>query len=126
MPDNTNGQKVALVTCAGGHNVSLIAFNVARKLEKEGYGRYLRLSGGKNPEQDTVRLKEAAPDVTRWLVIDGCPQGCAKAALEKAGLQPDSYVVVTGLGIKQEMSTDYSEEDLVKTLEEVKRVYHSS
>lgn len=115
-------KKRIIVSCPGGSNVSLMSYKAAGILEKEGYGKFVRLAGDKFKEKDQQRLKEAAQDTDQWLLIDGCTRGCGKTALEDAGIKADHYVVVTDLGIEREMKIEFSDEEVDKVLNEAKRV----
>ncbi len=117
-----SGKKMIIVSCPGGSNVSLMSYKAAGILQKEGYGKFVRLAGDKFKEKDQKRLSEAAQDADQWLLIDGCTKACGKAALDSAGIKADHYVVVTDLGIEREMKMDFTDEELDKVLTEAKRV----
>lgn len=55
-----NNSVLCLVTCPGGSNVSLMAYKAATLLEKEGYGKFVRLGGEQFKEKDLKRLADAA------------------------------------------------------------------
>ena len=117
-----SGKKMIIVSCPGGSNVSLMSYKAAGILEKEGYGKFVRLAGEKFKEKDQQRLTQAAQDAEQWLLIDGCTKGCGKSALEDAGIKADHYVVVTDLGIEREMKIEFSDEEVDKVLNEAKKV----
>lgn len=114
-----------IVTCPGGSNVSLLSYRAATILEKEGYGKFLRLRGDKFQEKDRERLLDAAKTAVKWVLIDGCPKACGKTALDNAGIQAGRYIVVTSLGIEREMKIDFTEEEVSRVLEEARKACES-
>lgn len=122
MQDQCMGDKVVIVSCPGGSNVSLISYKVASRLEKEGYGKFVRLGGENFKDKDRQRLKDADAHAEKWLLIDGCTKGCGKDVFESAGLRADHYVVVANLGIERENKIDFTDEEVEKVLIAAKAV----
>jgi uncharacterized metal-binding protein len=46
------------------------------------------------------------------LVIDECPVKCAAKTLEKAGIKPTHYILITDLGLKKVDDLHHSLEDV--------------
>lgn len=108
------------VACPGGSNVSMLAYRAAAKLEKERYGKFVRLAGEQAKEKDLLRLVDAGKDAKQWVLIEGCSKGCGKKILDSAGIEVDIYFMVTSLGIERENKTDHTEEELELVLNTVK------
>lgn len=121
MSEKNQGNTV-IVTCPGGSNVSLLAYNAASNLEKQGYCKFVRLAGEKFQEKDIQRLSEARKNASKWVLVEGCPKGCGKKVLDSAGINPDRYFIVTSLGIERENRIDYTKEELDRVLSAVKEM----
>lgn len=94
-------ERRVIVACCGGSYAGQLACRGAVRLAREGYGDLVAVAAvaaGCRPEIERV---QAADDV---VVIDGCETGCARAILERLGLEPDQYIVVAGLPLR---STGY-------------------
>ncbi|HOI12959.1 MAG TPA: putative zinc-binding protein [Methanoculleus sp.] len=94
-------ERRVIVACCGGSYAGQLACRGAVWLAREGYGDLVgvaAVAAGHGPEIERVR---AADDI---VVIDGCETGCARAILERLGLEPDQYIVVAGLPLR---STGY-------------------
>jgi uncharacterized metal-binding protein len=121
LPD-ADSQTVVFVSCPGGSNVSLMSYKAATILEKQGYGKFVKLAGDKFKEKDLQRLSDAAKYAEKWVLIEGCTKGCGKKALDGAGINPNEHIVVTNLGIERENKIDYTNEELDQVLNAVKAV----
>ena len=84
-----------IYTCAGGSDVGEITDRVARKLDKDGYGKMYCLAGlGAQLSAFIASAKGADENI----VIDGCPVSCGKKIFEHAGI-PCRYYVLTKMGL---------------------------
>jgi len=111
--------EIGLVVCNSGasntgHLTGLAAFEVVKRLGGEKVGICsLPALANKIPRQ-TVLVKK----IEHLIVIDGCPNECAKKLLSTLGIRYDKYLNLEyDLGIKKlgPFSTmDYSEEDVEK------------
>ena len=111
--------KIGLVVCNSGasntgHLTGLAALEVVRKLGSEKVGICsLPALANKIPRQ-TMLIKK----IEHLIVIDGCPNECARKILNALGIGYDKYLNLEyDLGIKKlgPFSTmDYSEEDVEK------------
>lgn len=118
-----NNKKVTcLATCPGGCNVSIMAYKAATILEKEGYGKFVKIAGGKAREKDTVRLKDADENAEQWVLIEGCSKGCGLDALNIAAIKPNKHCIITDLGIKRENSLDFTKMELETVVRAVKDI----
>ena len=113
---------VCFATCPGGSNVSLMAYKAASMLEKEGFGKFIRLAGDRAKDLDQKRLEEASKYAKQWVLIEGCNKGCGKKIFDTAGIQPDEHLLITNLGIERENKIDYSKDELEKVLKAVKAI----
>lgn len=97
-------ERRVIVACCGGSYTGQLACRSAVRLAREGYGDLVAVAAvaavaaGCRPGIEQVL---AADDV---VVIDGCETGCARAILDRLGLEPDQYIVVAGLPLR---STGY-------------------
>ncbi|MGB9791834.1 MAG: putative zinc-binding protein [Thermacetogeniaceae bacterium] len=111
-----------MITCPGGSNVSLLAYNAASSLEKQGYCKFVRLAGEKFQEKDLQRLSEARKYASKWVLVEGCPKGCGKKILDSAGIRPDKHFLVTSLGIERDNRSDYTKEELEMVVSAIKDI----
>jgi hypothetical protein len=65
--ENSNGN-VVIVTCPGGSNVFLLAYKAATALEKQGYGKFVKLAGEKFQEKDLQRLNDVKEQAEQWVL----------------------------------------------------------
>ena len=102
-----------ILACAGGSNVGQLANQAAVELTQEGFGKLFCLAG---IGAHLSRFVQAAKDIPRLVVIEGCDIGCAKGVLEQAGVPVGSYLVITELGIgkNKEMNLPREAIDRVK------------
>lgn len=87
-----------ILSCSGGSNVGQLSNQAAVELTREGFGQMYCLAGiGGRLEG----FAQSAKDVPTMVAIDGCPLGCARAVLKKAGVPLRGYMVITELGIEK-------------------------
>jgi uncharacterized metal-binding protein len=84
--------------CAGGSNVGQISNSAAIELDKQGVARIYCLIG---IAAHIPGMVDAAKSASGIIAIDGCPVGCAKAALDHLKLPVSQQIVVTELGIEK-------------------------
>lgn len=84
--------------CSGGSDVGAITDQTARKLTRDGIGRMYCLAGIGGRVSGIVETTKAADTV---LVIDGCPQDCARKTLEHAGFAGFQHLRLSDLGLKK-------------------------
>lgn len=108
---------VLIFPCSGGSNVGQIANQAAVELTKEKAGKMFCLAGVGGHIESFIESTKG----NRIVVIDGCPQSCAKKIFEHAELPVSDYIVVTGLGIKKNHEYGLAEEDIARVCEEVKK-----
>ncbi len=89
--------------CSGGSDVGAITDQTARKLTRDGVGKMYCLAGigGR-----VSGILETAKAVDTVLVIDGCPQDCARKTLEQAGISTFHHLRLSDLGMKKGESPD--------------------
>ena len=112
------GKEVLFLTCAGGSNVGQLSNQAGVELAKAGIGKLFCLAaiGGHIPAfLDSAKEKHL-------VVIDGCPQACAKKTVEHAELPVGDYVMITDLGIKKLGSFDLAAEDIETVCNKVKEL----
>lgn len=84
--------------CSGSADVGAIADQTARKLMADGDGRMFCLAGIGGRVPGIVETTKCAAKV---LVIDGCPQDCARKTLEVAGFSKFAHLKLYELGMEK-------------------------
>jgi uncharacterized metal-binding protein len=111
--------EIGLVVCNSGasntgHLTGLAALEVVKRLGSEKVGICSLPALANNIPRQTMLVKK----IEHLIVIDGCPNECAKKILNALGIGYDKYLNLEyDLGIKKlgPFSTmDYSEEDVEK------------
>jgi uncharacterized metal-binding protein len=103
--------------------VGQLSNDLAKKMSKEGIGKMACIAavGAGGP----MAIK-AANEAKIVLIIDGCPMGCAKKIVEKAGIRPTLQVLVTDIGMKKTDVLGYTDEEMEQafrmTLDRLKTV----
>ena len=92
------GAPKLIFACSGAADVGAVADQAARKLTKDGAGRMYCLAGIGGRVSGIVASTEAAAQI---LVIDGCPQNCAKNTLEQAGFRSYEHLQLADLGMQK-------------------------
>lgn len=85
------------------------------ELDKRGVGNAYCLAGIGGDISGFVETAKIAD----LLVIDGCPVGCTKKVLERHGIQPKSYYVVTEFGLNKSHSFDKIKEETEEVLPKI-------
>ena len=112
-----SNEKIMLLSCSGGSNVGQLSNRAAVELTREGFGTMYCLAGIGGRLSGFV---QSARDVKTLVTIDGCPLGCAKAALEGAGVPVREYLVITDLGIEKNKEFSLKQQDIHAVKEAVK------
>ncbi len=76
--------------CSGAADVSGLADQVARRLQKYGKGKMYCLAGIGAVVSGMI---ESTRSAKARVVIDGCPVACGKKAFEKAGIEAYSFIL---------------------------------
>lgn len=82
--------------CSGASDVGALTDAAARQMTRDGLGRMYCLAGvgGRVPHiLETVRA------AGRILVVDGCPEECARKTLEQAGFYQFHHLQLAALGL---------------------------
>jgi uncharacterized metal-binding protein len=85
-----------IYACSGSSDVGEIADRAARRLSAEGAGKMSCIAGigGK-----VGAMRDIADVASYILVLDGCPQNCAKKTLELAGYKDFGHIGLYDLGM---------------------------
>jgi uncharacterized metal-binding protein len=110
-------EKIMLLSCSGGSNVGQLSNRAAVELTREGFGTMYCLAGIGGRLSGFV---QSASDVKTLVTIDGCSLGCARAALEGAGVPVREYLVITDLGIEKNKEFSLKQQDIHTVKEAVK------
>ncbi|MBI5834670.1 MAG: putative zinc-binding protein [Armatimonadetes bacterium] len=111
--------QVLILGCSGGSNVGQIANQAGIELERGGLGR-MKCAVGVAAGIDG--LVAGASKASHLIAIDGCAVGCVKAGLAaQAGREPDTYIVVTELGVAKNRDFDLKAEEVALTVTATRR-----
>lgn len=107
-----------IFSCSGGSDAGETADRAARLLTREGIGKMFCLAGlGGKVEAILNNTRKAK----RILVIDGCPQQCARKTLEQAGISKFKAFDLSSIGLTKGKSPA-TEENISKVADQAKRV----
>ncbi len=109
-------QAPMILACSGGSNVGQMSNRLAVELTKSGHGKMFCLAGIGAGLSGFV---QSARDAAEVVVIEGCPVGCAKKALENAGVTPTRYVLLTELGMEKNKNLDLDDAEVAALLRAV-------
>ena len=93
----SKGPKI-IYPCSGASDVGELADRAARKLSAEGAGKMSCIVGVGGRVGAMMDIANAASQI---LVIDGCPQDCARKTLEAAGLAKFDHLRLYDLGLSK-------------------------
>lgn len=111
------GNAIMILACSGGSNVGQIANQAAVELTQEKFGTMYCLAGIGGGLQGFI---QSAKDVPVIAAIDGCAVGCARATLQRAGIDSFRHVVLTALGIDKNKNFQLNPEDVRRAKEAVR------
>jgi uncharacterized metal-binding protein len=97
MADCCSGGVRLIYSCSGAADVGEIADKVVRALRDEGFARMTCLAG---IGADLSGFIQSAKGADINITVDGCPVACARKALERIGLTPQSCIL-TEFGIEK-------------------------
>lgn len=104
-----------VLACSGASNVGQIANNLMIELDRKGIGKGYCLAGLGG---DLTAFVESCR-ASEVILIDGCPLACGKKTLERHGIEPVRYIVVTELGVQKNRSFERLKEETLWVLEKV-------
>ncbi len=84
--------------CSGASDVGAVADQAARRVSRmklASMGCLVAVANGLDFAMDPVKAAE------RIIVIDGCPENCAKLTIEKAGVLSFEHILLSELGMKK-------------------------
>jgi uncharacterized metal-binding protein len=110
----TENKEIMILACSGSSNLGQLANSAAVELTREGFGKMSCLAAIGAHLDNFV---QSARNASNLVTIDGCPMGCARHALEHAGISLQTYVLLYDLGIEKTKDTvlDPAEVEKVKT-----------
>ncbi len=85
-------------TCSGASDVGAVADQAARRVSRmklASMGCLAAVANGLDFAMDPVKAAE------RIIVIDGCPENCAKLTLEKAGVSSFDHILLSDLDMEK-------------------------
>ena len=90
-----------IFACSGAADTGALADQAARKLMKDGMGKMYCLAGVGGRIDPLMKGTATAKTI---LALDGCPLGCTRHTLEKAGFKVTRHICVTDLGLTKGQS----------------------
>jgi uncharacterized metal-binding protein len=111
------GPKI-IYACSGSADVGEITDRAARKLSAEGAGKMSCIAGIGGRAGVLLDIANAASYI---LALDGCPQNCAKKALELAGYRDFGHIGLYDLGLSKG-KTPVNEDNIAKVVEKGKEL----
>jgi uncharacterized metal-binding protein len=102
MKSGKAGGKFLVFVCSGAADVGELTDRAARQLRHEGKAAMSCLASVGAREPDTMFNTEIAE---RVLLIDGCPQACARRTFELAGLHWSAHFNLNEVGFTKGKST---------------------
>lgn len=89
------GAPKLVFSCSGSSDVGGLADQAGRKMTSDGTGKMYCLAaiGGRIPS-----FVESTRAATKVLVIDGCPEECARKTMEQAGLKSFVHLKLAEVG----------------------------
>lgn len=106
--------RTLVLACSGAANAGQIANQAAMELDRSGAGRMGSAAAIAAGIEGQVRGARAVEQV---IVLDGCSTGCARLGLLRAtGREPDTYVVVTKLGVTKTHKFDFTAAEVARTV----------
>ena len=109
--------EVLIFACSGASNAGQIANETAKRLSSQGIGGMSCLAGIGG---HISGFAEAAREVKKVVVIDGCPVHCARKTLEHAECPVTGHVVVTDIGVRKTSDFHLDDKDIAKVENAVK------
>jgi len=98
-----------VLACSGGSNVGQMTNEAGKILTVNKEAKLSCLAGVGGQLSGLVATAKGAD---KLLVLDGCSVGCAKACVDKAGVENYSYLVLTELGIEKKPVFEWPEETM--------------
>jgi len=115
----SGGKTSVVLACSGASNVGQMTNELAKCLDTDGTAKFFCLAGVGGHVSGMVASVAAADKV---LVLDGCPVGCAKRAMDAAGAKGFSYKVITELGVEKKHAFQWEQGQFDKALDVCKKV----
>jgi len=91
-------------SCSGCSSAAQMTNQLALWLDRDGAAEMSCIAGVGG---EVVGLMRTAKSGRRILALDGCILACVSSCLSKAGVRPDTHVVLSGLGVKKQKRSDF-------------------
>jgi len=113
-----NVVKYQIVSCSGASNTGKFADETARMLMSESKAKMLCLA---RFSIDKAFAETTKGEITKLVVLDGCPIDCAKKTMLENGIEKFSHIHTTDFGIIKGQ-TPFSEEKAKEIVEHIKKI----
>ncbi len=87
-----------IFACSGASDVGAIADQAARRISRMKLASMGCLAAVNNQFDFAMDPIKAAENV---IVVDGCPENCAKSTMEKAGVQTFHHILLSEMGLEK-------------------------
>lgn len=100
--------------CSGCSSAGQLADHVARRLDRAGLAEMASIAGiAAEDAQQLSRARSRFPVI----VIDGCPNACARRCLERHGVEPARHYVLARYGVGKRNRVDFAAEEAERVLQ---------
>lgn len=106
-----------ILPCDGASNVGQVAHQVALELTNSDIGRMCCITAVGAESKLHLDIMRRAKKI---IVINGCPNQCAKRILDKLSLHIDQNIVVSELGVAKLPTLDFKEEDVERVSNKIR------
>ncbi|HEX9972631.1 MAG TPA: putative zinc-binding protein [bacterium] len=89
-------EEITIVSCSGASNTGKYSDEVARKLMQSGHAKMLCLA---RFSVDKSFAEKSRNEISKLLVLDGCPVNCAESTMKNAGITDYVHINTTDFGI---------------------------
>jgi len=95
-------------SCSGCSSAAQMANHLALRLDREGLAEMSCIAGVGGGVLGLVNTARSGRPI---LALDGCVLACAKACLNRAGIEPTTHVLLNEFGIKKRMHADFDAQE---------------
>jgi uncharacterized metal-binding protein len=99
--------------CSGSSSAGQLANHVAHALDRQGIAEMASIAGvGAHDPQHLGKAKSRFP----LIVIDGCPNACARRCLARHAIEPERHYVLSTFGATKRIRAEFSAREAERVL----------
>ncbi len=91
-------------SCSGCSSAAQMANHVALQLDRRGVAEMSCIAGVGGDVPHLVNIAQSGRHI---IALDGCALACARHCLERHGIVPDGYHLLSQYGVKKRFHTDF-------------------